>query len=100
MSGNVFTVGHEETYDRGISERGGKFKKVGRSDDYPGGFACRTPEDAERLIDEFDKRGKWAVYELDADWDDDTVQSLNGWWHALLRSSVIMRKALDNTSRT
>lgn len=89
---SVFTVGHEANYDRGIVEYGKKFQKLGRRKDYPGGFAVRTPEDAERLIDEQGKRGEWAVYALAADWEKDTVPSENGWWHALVKSSRVVRK--------
>lgn len=89
---SVFTVGHETNYDRGIVEYGKKFQKLGRRKDYPGGFAVRTPEDAERLIDEQGKRGEWAVYALAADWEKDTVPSENGWWHALVKSSRVVRK--------
>lgn len=89
---SVFTVGHEANYDRGIVEYGKKFQKLGRRKDYPGGFALRTPEDAERLIDEQGKRGEWAVYALAADWEKDTVPSENGWWHALVKSSRVVRK--------
>ena len=89
---SVFTVGHEANYDRGIVEYGKKFQKLGRRKDYPGGFAVRTPKDAERLIDEQGKRGEWAVYALAADWDKDTVPSENGWWHALVKSSRVVRK--------
>ena len=89
---SVFTVGHEANYDRGIVEYDKKFQKQGRRKDYPGGFAVRTPEDAERLIDEQGKRGEWAVYALAADWKKDTVPSENGWWHALVKSSLIVRK--------
>ncbi len=92
---SVFTVGHEQTYDRGIREQGDKFQKLGRNKDYPGGFAFCSFADAQRLIDEFDKRGQWAVYELDADWDLDTVKSDNGWWHALLKDSVIIGKVTE-----
>lgn len=88
----VFTVGHEENYDRGIVKYRTKFQKLGRRKDYPGGFAVRTPEDAERLIDEQGKRGEWAVYALDADWEKHTVPSENGWWHALVKSSRVVRK--------
>ena len=88
----VFTVGHESNYDQGIIEHGDAFRKLGRREDYPGGFACCSVYDAQRLIDEFEKRGEWAVFELDADWERDTVPSENGWWHALINDSVVTRK--------
>jgi len=89
---SVFTAGHEANYDWGIVEYGKKFQKLGRRKDYPGGFAVRTPEDAERLIEEQGKRGEWAVYALAADWEKDTTPSENGWWHALVKSSRVVRK--------
>jgi hypothetical protein len=92
MSGNVFTVGNEESYDAGIKQLGLTFQKTGRRDNYPGGFACQTLDDANRMINACNKRGEWAVYELAADWDRDTVPSKNGWWHALIHDSVIVRK--------
>lgn len=94
MKPAVYTVGNEANYDKGIVEYGTKFQKLGAQpkSGYPGGFAVRTPEDAERLIDERGMRGEWAVYLLDADWDVDTVPSVNGWWHALVNTSRILRK--------
>ena len=92
MSDHVFTVGHARNYDKNLAKHGKDFKKLGRGGDYPGGFACRTIEDAERLIDEQGGRGKWAVYELEADWDKDTVPSCAGWWHSLINDARILRK--------
>lgn len=91
----VLTVGYEPMYDRGIQELGDKFQKLGRTKDYAGGFAVSSFADAQRLIAAFDQRGQWAVYELDADWDRDTVKSDNGWWHALLKDSIVMRKVTE-----
>lgn len=91
----VFTVGFEQNYDRGILEYGSEFKKLGRRSTYPGGFAACRVEDAFRLIHEFDQLGKWAVYELEADWERDTVPSENGWWHALINDSLIVRKVVS-----
>jgi hypothetical protein len=88
----VFTVGNQQSYDRGIIEHGREFKKLGRRNTYPGGFAVRTPAEAERLIDESGKRGEWAVYELQAEWDRDTVTSDTGWWHALINDSTVIRR--------
>lgn len=88
----VFTVGNAATYDAGMNEHGSGFRKVGRRPNYPGGFACRTIDDAARLIEEFGKGREWAIYELYADWDRDTVQSEDGWWHALINDATVIRK--------
>ena len=90
---DVFTVGNEKNYDRGIAEHGITFVKTGRSPGYPGGFAVHTPQDAERLIDEQGKRGEWAVYALAAFWHKDTAPSPDGgWWRALINDAQILRK--------
>jgi hypothetical protein len=88
----VFTVGNRRMYDNGIRKYGDAFQKTGRTAEYAGGFAVASFADGQRLIDEFHKRGEWAVYELEADWDTDTVQSDNGWWHALQRDSKVLKK--------
>jgi hypothetical protein len=92
MAGEVYTVGTETGYDRGLRQGAGRFRKIGRRGVYPGGFALASPEDAERLIDERGMRGVWAVYRLDADLERDTVPSENGWWRALVNDSVILEK--------
>lgn len=88
----VFTVGSEQAYDNNLKYLGAKFRKLGRSLDYPGGYALRSVADARRLIKEQGPGCDWAVYELDADWDVDTVPSKNGWWRALIWSRQIIRK--------
>jgi hypothetical protein len=88
----VFTVGHEESYDQGLLTHGRKFMKQGLRGDYPGGFAVKSIRDAQRLITEMNKRGVWAIYSLEADWEKDTVPSLHGWWHALVHTRRIVEK--------
>lgn len=98
----VYTVGNEKNYDYGIKKYGDEFKKLGKTPGcditgglpYAGGFACQTPEDARRLLEEQGRVGEWAVYELAADWEKDTVPSKNGWWHALIRDAVIVKKVV------
>lgn len=93
MSGHVYTVGFRKNYDKGLVEYGDKFLKKGAEGDYPGGFAVRTAEDGQRLIDERPELGEgYAVYELDADWDKDTGPSEHGWWHGLKRDARILRR--------
>lgn len=96
--GRVFTVGNEEAYDHGIQTLGDDFLKLGKRPNYAGGYALSSVEDAQMLIDEQDMRGTWAIYELDADWEKDTVVSRNGWWRALLRDARIIRKVIPDTA--
>lgn len=77
----IYTIGHRESYLRGLEA--GQLYKTGRHDSYPGGYAFKTREDAQRRIDEaYDE--SYAVFGLDADWEQDTVPSKHGWWHALV----------------
>jgi hypothetical protein len=92
LTDRVYTVGNRQSYDQGLKEHGRKFTKTGRYPGYPGGFAVNTQRDGKRLIVEQGKTGEWAVYELEASWKEDTVPSKSGWWHALIRDAVILRK--------
>ena len=89
----IYTLGDEVSYDEGLLKYGSKFEKLGKSGIYPGGIACQTREDAQRLLEELGW-SNCAVYEVDADWEKDTVQSKSGWWHALIKDSVIIRKVV------
>ncbi len=93
----IYTVGHAKSYRKGIAEmaaKGEKLFKLGprpdRNPPYPGGFAARSIADAERLIDEFGKRGEWEPFGLIAEWDEDTKPSEHGWWGALQRDAEIV----------
>ena len=90
----VFSVGYEPTYDLGIKNYGQAFRKQGSRplEGYPGGFAVRSIEDGKRLIAEMGVGRQWAIYLLDAEWTVDTRPSQNGWWHALVRDVVVLRK--------
>lgn len=91
----IYTVGNEQNYDLGLSKLGREFKKLGSLPGwYPGGFVVRTIEDGIRLVRE-QGTSDWAVYEVDADWINDTKPSARGWWHALQRDAVIVRKVVD-----
>lgn len=89
----IFTVGHEGRYDRLMSR--GVFMKQGRLRNYPGGLVFRTAADARRYMLELGQHDGWAVYEVDADWEHDTKMSEHGWWHALIRDSVVTRKVVE-----
>lgn len=88
----VYTVGHEVSYDTGLAQLGPDFMKMGPNKHYAGGYALQSVADAERLIKECEREWTWAVYELDADWDEDTKPSEVGWWRGITRDCVILRK--------
>lgn len=97
----IYTIGNERNYLEAICQEGGPIEKMGKATmheqrerwhqeawkphDYPGGYAFKTAEDAQRRIDEaYPDRG-FAVFGLLADWEQDTYPNPNGgWWHNLL----------------
>ena len=99
----IYTIGNGDSYRRGIKELGEKFEKVGRNNvsqlehipnNYPGGYAFLTKEDAELRISEIVKESGddhgLEPFGLMADWEEDTVESMHGWWHCLLKNSLIV----------
>ena len=85
----IYTVGNRAHYLAAIAREGTVFK-TGRHDNYPGGYAVQTIEDAERLIVEQGQVGVWGVFGLLADWETDTEPSKDGWWHDLLIDAPVV----------
>lgn len=91
----IYTIGNEKNYMAAIAENG-VIQKTGKGDlpdcpNYPGGYAFKTAEDAQRRIDEaYPDRG-FAVFGLDADWEADTYRNPEGgWWNNLLIDADIV----------
>lgn len=85
----IYTIGDEKSY-REAFEKYGNLRKTGKNDDYEGGYAFLTAEDAQRRIDEAYSDKGFAVWSLDADWEKDTYPSPSGWWHNLLHDRPIL----------
>lgn len=95
----IYTIGHQANYDQalqGMAAAGQQLYKVGRTADYPGGYAFQTAEDAQRRIAEAYPDRHFAVYEVDADWERDTYPAANGWWHHLKEDRPIIGRK-ENT---
>jgi len=87
----IYTVGHKENYLKYYKEHG-QVTKRGKDETYNGGIAFLTEEDAYRWIREKHFENKFAVFEMDADWDIDTIAGDEPWWHYLLNdASIIIR---------
>lgn len=63
----LYTIGFEEGYDDGLSQQDVLYKQ-GRTEEYKGGAVWKT-EDAAREACPSDN---FAVYAVDADWEEDT----------------------------
>ena len=100
----VYTVGHTSSYNKGLCEEP-ILTKVGKTDDYEGGWIWKTPEDAENFlnsdlwntIDWGDNKPrdakKFSVYcvELPNSWEEDIYLSDYG-IYLLLHDARIIRK--------
>lgn len=83
----IFTVGHRDSYERYLREQSQHCYKRGPRGDQPGGSVWQTFEDASRYA-----KDGFAVYQVDADWEADTVPSVSGGdWRDLVRDARILR---------
>lgn len=92
----IFTIGNESLY-KDAMQRHGELLKRGRDDgitirdDYIGGYAFKTKQEAQKRIDEAYANEGFAVFGLDADWEEDTYENPDGyWWRHLLRDAKII----------
>ena len=95
----VLTVGHEASYDEFLAKHPPPHFKLGphqRADSwYEGGIAFRTEFDAATWAISQGKGEIYAVYLLDADWDEDVgFLEADGTWR-LLRDARIVRKVVE-----
>jgi len=101
---SVYTIGYTMSYDVGLKDLGENFKKAGRDmavqrnhipSDYPGGIIFETVKLAEKYIEAKRLRG-YAIYEVDADWNNDCEIDENdgelAFWKHLMITSQILRK--------
>ena len=103
MGSVVYTVGNALAYDAGIKDLGDLFRKAGKDMagtkhipvGYKGGTIFETAKLAQKYIE---AKGSdiWAVYEVDADWNNDReIDEQAGekaFWRHLLVTSRILRK--------
>ncbi len=96
----VYTIGHRESYIKGLAENGDKFLKTGKypaRDEhpcYPGGIIFRTPEDARQYINEEltpEDGPLYAIWEIDANWYTDCQSDdKSKYWKSLQLDSRIV----------
>lgn len=87
----IYTIGNRDIYLRFLFQYGEDFFKVGSRNDYPGGYAFQSVEDAERCISERHYNSDYMVFGLLADWEDDTIPDPGGyWWHVLKNDARIV----------
>jgi len=92
----IYTIGHAERYNKWLEqckEEERPLEKRGRNDEYAGGSVWPTAEEAWKHIkNESPRLDEYSVYEVDANFEKDTVPSKNGNWNDLLVTSVITRE--------
>lgn len=83
----IYTIGHTISYEQYFLEQHpeGPHKK-GRDATYPGGSMWSTFEEAQTNCP-----ADYSVYGVEADWEIDTVPSLAGSWHDLLKDSKLIK---------
>lgn len=94
----IYTIGDRDNYLAAI-QRDGIIQKLGKKqpgehpdypDGYPGGYAFQTLDDALRGLREEDQSGRWTVFGMDANWEQDTEPDQGHWWHSLKKEADII----------
>jgi hypothetical protein len=85
----IYTIGFSPSYNK-ILSTGQPVFKVGKKDDYAGGYAFLTEKDAQRRIKEA-YHSYYEVFGLKAYWGVDTYPAPDGWWHYLLFDREIVK---------
>lgn len=80
----IYTIGHKESYERYFEEQGTP-RKLGRTNNHSGGSVWKTKEEAQKACD---INIGFAVYGVIADWDKDTVPTLDPWNELLITSEL------------
>lgn len=85
----IYTVGEIFSYSEALREYL-RIWKTGRSEDYSGGYAFQTVDDALRFLAESGNADDWCVWGISADWETDTYPAPDGWWHYLSKDAEIV----------
>ena len=95
----IYTVGSKKAYLRTLLKEG-RVTKTGRCRGYAGGCAFRTREEAQRHLDELILQGYkgYMVFGLLANWERDTRESSEHWWHDLQKDAEVV--VLENEEVT
>ncbi len=90
----LYTIGIRKGYLQAFGKP--PVTKIGRQPDYPGGYAFKTIEDAERERTRI-RRPDFEIFGLLAEWGKDTTPSDGGLWHNLLVDrEVVMIQDVTN----
>lgn len=103
MSQTAFTVGKKDLYDQFMDEHPEDAKKLGKTDEYPGGWVFPDHREAKKCADFLTKgghaqfglpEGKYGVYQihLPHSWEEDTYIPEGQSIPHLITSALITRK--------
>ncbi len=84
----IYTIGYSANLQQAIAKDG----PVKQLD----GYAFKTLTDAFRMICEINHLDDFCIFGLDADWENDTTPSTDGWWHDLINDANIIVLNDDN----
>lgn len=84
----IYCLGHQESYDAGLSQGLHKKKRGRDGERYGGGAVWQTQEAAQQVADDWPG---YAVYGVRARWGVDTEPSKMGDYHRLLVDSEIVQ---------
>ncbi|SCM79820.1 conserved hypothetical protein [uncultured Pleomorphomonas sp.] len=90
----IYTIGHRESYRRGLAEMQSTFFKLGKGEykgePYAGGAAFSSWDDAATYLVSTGHQDDYSVYGLMADWEADTEQLEGEPFRRLLRDAQIV----------
>ena len=92
----AYTIGNVRSYDKDLVEKENLYK-VGRSEDYPGGWVWKTIEEVQQFIKKTVLNFQVGIYEIELpnDWATDVSQEpgKDGVYN-LLNDALIVRKVI------
>lgn len=91
----IYTLGSRRSYLHAFGTP--PVTKIGRTANYPGGYAFKTIADARRHKEEAHPHTDFIVFGLLADWETDTHETAGQWWRNLTfdRQCVMIQDVTD-----
>ena len=86
----LYTIGDKTAYLKAIkNSNGGAIIKIGKANDYDGGYVFESIEDAQKRIDEAYSNSEYGVFGIETVIEN-TSPAKNGWWRTLNTDAKII----------